>query len=43
VQDYARRGFEWAWPNVVLRAMVIVPMWLLVYILRPPGPTRSND
>ena len=42
VQDYARRGFDWAWPNVLLGGMVIVPVWLLVYILRPPGPSRSE-
>ena len=42
VQDYARRGFDWAWPNLMLGAMVIVPVWLLVYILRPPGQSRSE-
>jgi Domain of unknown function (DUF6460) len=42
VQDYARRGFNWAWPNLLLGAMIIVPVWLLVYILRPPGQSRSE-
>jgi uncharacterized protein DUF6460 len=42
VQDYARRGFDRAWPNVLLGGMVIVPVWLLVYILRPPGQSRSE-
>jgi len=42
VQDYARRGFDWAWPNLMLGAMVIVPVWLLVYILRTPGQSRSE-
>jgi len=42
VEDYARKGFAWAWPNVLLGAMVIVPVWLLVYILRPPGQSRSE-
>ena len=42
VQDYARRGFDWAWPNVLLGAMVIVPVWLLVFILRPPGQRSSE-
>jgi hypothetical protein len=42
VQDYARRGFDRAWPNLLLGAMIIVPVWLLVYILRPPGQSRSE-
>ena len=42
VQAYARRGFDWAWPNLMLGAMVIVPVWLLAYILRPPGQSRSE-
>jgi hypothetical protein len=42
VHDYAQRGFEWAWPNLMLGAMVIVPVWLLVFILRPPGQSRSE-
>ncbi len=35
--DYARRGLAWAWPNLLLGAVVIVPIWFLVYLLRPPG------
>ena len=42
VEDYARRGFSWAWPNVLLGALVIVPVWFLVYLLRPPGQSRSE-
>jgi hypothetical protein len=42
VEDYARRGFSWAWPNVLLGALVIVPIWFLVYLLRPPGQSRSE-
>lgn len=42
VQDYARKGFAWAWPNVLLGAMVIVPVWFLIYLFRPPGQSRSE-
>jgi hypothetical protein len=28
-------------PNVMLGALVIVPVWLLVYLLRPPGPSSQ--
>ena len=34
--DLARQGLEWALPNVVLGSIVIVPIWLVVYLLRPP-------
>ena len=43
VEDYARAGFAWAWPNVLLGAMVIVPIWFLVYLLRPPGGQGSSE
>jgi hypothetical protein len=26
-------------PNIALGAIIIVPVWVLAYILRPPGPT----
>ncbi|MVA99452.1 hypothetical protein GN330_19575 [Nitratireductor sp. CAU 1489] len=30
------RGVAWAIPNIVLGSMVIVPVWLVIYLLRPP-------
>lgn len=42
VQDYARQGLAWAWPNVLLGAVVIVPVWFLIYLFRPPGQSRSE-
>ena len=42
VEELARRGLAWVWPNVALGALVIVPVWLVVYLLRPPGPSRSD-
>lgn len=41
IEELARQGLAWALPNVALGAMVIVPVWFLVYLLRPPG--RSSD
>ena len=29
-------GVRWALPNLVLGMMVIVPVWLVVYLFRPP-------
>jgi hypothetical protein len=40
VEELARRGFAWALPNVLLGAVIIVPVWFLVYLFRPP---RSSD
>jgi hypothetical protein len=36
VTELARRGFTWALPNLLLGAMVIVPVWVLIYLFRPP-------
>jgi hypothetical protein len=40
VEDWARRGWAWALPNVTVGAMVILPLWLVLYLLRPP---RGSD
>lgn len=31
-----RRAFQWAVPHFVLGAMVIVPVWLVIFLLKPP-------
>ncbi len=36
VLGYAERGLSWALPNIVLGSMVIVPIWFVIYLLRPP-------
>jgi hypothetical protein len=42
VQDYARRGFDRAWPNLLLGAMIIVPVWLLVYTCARRARAAAN-
>ncbi len=42
VEDLAREGLAWVWPNVLLGAMVIVPIWFLVFLLRPPRQKSSE-
>ncbi|MEM8813867.1 MAG: DUF6460 domain-containing protein [Pseudomonadota bacterium] len=32
-----QQGFEWALPNVILGSMIIVPVWFLVYLFKPPS------
>ena len=41
VEDLARKGIDWALPNVLLGSLVIVPIWFLIYLFRPPG--RSSE
>ena len=41
LEELARQGFDWALPNVMLGALLIVPVWFLIYLFRPPGPSRE--
>ncbi len=34
--EMARQGMEWALPNVVLGSLIILPLWFVVFLLRPP-------
>jgi hypothetical protein len=34
--DIVQKGLAWALPNIVLGSLVIVPIWCLAYMLRPP-------
>ena len=36
--ELARQALAWALPNLLLGALIIVPVWLLVFLFRPPGP-----
>ena len=40
LEDYAKQGFAWA--NVLLGSLVILPIWFLVYLFRPPGQSSSE-
>jgi hypothetical protein len=41
VEELARAGLAWALPNLLLGALVIVPIWFLLYLFRPPGQSRD--
>ncbi len=41
VEELARAGLAWALPNLLLGALVIVPIWFLLYLFRPPGESRD--
>lgn len=36
IMQWLQKGAAWAVPNIVLGSMVIVPVWLVVYLFRPP-------
>jgi hypothetical protein len=36
VMEWLQQGAAWAVPNIVLGSMVIVPVWVVVYLFRPP-------
>ncbi len=42
IEDYAQKGIAWAWPNVLVGSMVIVPVWFVIYLFRPPGQSSSE-
>jgi len=41
IEDLARQGLAWALPNLLLGSLVIVPIWFLLYLFRPPGESRD--
>jgi Family of unknown function (DUF6460) len=41
LEELAREGFAWALPNLLLGSLVIVPVWFLFYLFRPPGESRD--
>jgi len=36
VMELARQGLTWALPNLLLGSLIIVPLWFLFYLFRPP-------
>jgi putative exporter of polyketide antibiotics len=41
IRELVQQGVAWALPNLVLGLVVIIPLWFIVYILRPPGQSRE--
>lgn len=36
VLSLLQRGVDWALPHLILGSIVIVPVWLIIYLFRPP-------
>ena len=34
--ELLERGSAWAMPNIMLGSIVILPIWIVVYLIRPP-------
>ena len=41
LEELARAGLAWALPNLLLGSLIIVPVWFLLYLFRPPGESRD--
>ena len=41
VHDFGRKAWGWAGPNVMLGAIIILPIWFLVLLFQRPG--ASSD
>jgi hypothetical protein len=41
IEELAREGFAWALPNLILGSLVIVPVWFVLYLFRPPRESRD--
>ena len=41
IMELARQGVTWALPNLLLGSLVIVPVWFVIYLFRPPGPSSE--
>ena len=40
VLELMQKGWKWALPNIMLGSLVILPLWFVVALLRPP---RARD
>jgi len=41
ILDWGRRGMAWALPNLMLGALVIIPIWFIAFLFRPPGASSE--
>ena len=37
IEGYVKQGFAWAWPNVLLGSLVIVPIWFWSFYSAHPA------
>jgi Family of unknown function (DUF6460) len=39
--ELAHQAINWALPNLLLGSLIIVPIWFVIFLFRPPG--RSSE
>ncbi|MBI1260737.1 MAG: hypothetical protein GC184_03340 [Rhizobiales bacterium] len=37
---FVQDGISWALPNFILGALVLIPIWIIIFLLKPPGLGR---
>jgi len=42
IEELARCGLAWAALNLLLGSMIILPVWFVIYLFRPPGRSSSE-
>lgn len=36
IMQILRDGIDWALPHFILGALVLIPIWLIIFLLKPP-------
>jgi hypothetical protein len=39
--ELGRQAWDWALPNVMLGAIFILPIWFVIFLFTPTGPSRE--
>ncbi|NVK33900.1 MAG: hypothetical protein HWE23_05425 [Rhodobacteraceae bacterium] len=34
--QYIVDGVQWATPNIILGALIVIPVWIVIYLFKPP-------
>lgn len=42
LMELVRARLTWALPNLITGSLIIVPVWFLIYLFRPPGRGASD-
>lgn len=37
IWTYLQIAVDWATPNIILGSLIVVPIWIVIYLFRPPS------
>lgn len=37
IWTYLQIAVDWAIPNIILGSLIVVPIWIVIYLFRPPS------